>query len=1314
MKTIFCAAIVAFTGFLGLKTTAEPASNWSRTVVVERNAVEKATVVESQWWTTGPLKAKGFGEALFPEQGVDLQAKGANNQALWTEKAMKNGVVNMFNAGASTSTYFYRTLNAKQAGKVRLSFGSDDGIEVWLNGRKVHSNNAARNIAPDQDIVTVELRAGQNELLVKIFNQSGNAGIYYSGADLSEAILASMTEEYPEETRLAKTYLGESWFREMKGSKVSQSAIEGLLKGLKQKEPFQARLTKLVSAGSSAEDEAWMDLFLDVARQREHFAVAVAAVNTLKPGALRLAVQDLQATYPAQYKNGSTYLAAIEAFEKELPQIRQGLAEYDNVALKRFEEFSELSRKAQLENPLLDFEKIVLVKRKASNLCLPQNWQGNSSLDPNVENELATLAYKNPGASIQTLYKPKQNYFVGDSHLNFEADRLLFSSIGTQKRWQIFEIKTDGTGLRQVSKGDEKDVDNYDAVYLPDGRIVYDSSATFQGVPCVGGEDFVGNLYFMNADGSGVRRLCFDQDNDWSPAIMPCGRVMYTRWEYTDSAHYFSRVLMSMNPDGTGQSEVYGANSYWPNSMFYARPLPGSNTKFVAIVSGHHGVPRMGEMVLFDAAKSRLEDNGAIQRIPGYGKPVKGPIMDRLVDDSWPKFLHPYPLSDKYFLVASQPTAEAGWGIYLVDIFDNMLLLKETPGYALLEPQALRPTPRPPVIPDKVKLDEKKATVVVQDIYAGEGLRGVPRGAVKNLRVFEYAYSYRRQGGHYFVGMEGPWDVHRIIGTVPVNEDGSAMFTIPANTPVALQPMDSEGKALQIMRSWFVGMPGEYVSCVGCHEKQNQSASMGASLAARGAAVDPTPWHGRKRGFNFVREVQPVLDKYCVGCHSGKPGRPNFADTTIIPTSGDISPLPKSYLELHPYVRRNGPEGDYHTLTPLEFHADTSLLVQILRKGHYNVKMDEEAWDRLITWIDLNVPAYGTFSEIRPIPSNYEKRRFESQKNYAGLEENIEVYPTPPAERPQFIKPAPMPAKPERVTLPGWPFGDSKARQMQSELGSVDLRLELGNGVFMPLKKIPAGEFVMGDVNGECNEYPMAAVKIAKPFYMGTTEVTLEQFQQFDPSHRNGYYDQHYKDQVRPGYLMDASPTYPVIRISWHQAVEFCKWLSKKTGHKVTLPTEAQWEWACRAGTDSPFYYGNLDTDFAEYANLADASLSKMAVIGIDPQPIPNPDKFWDYLPKEARFNDGALLLADVNHYKANAWGLHDTIGNVAEWTLDTARPYPYNVELASKDATQAGRKVVRGGSWSERPKESRASSRLDYPSWQKVYNVGFRVIVEE
>ncbi len=1034
----------------------------------------------------------------------------------------------------------------------------------------------------------------------------------------------------------------------------------------------------------------------------------VAAEYSINFDALRRSIQSLMAAYPETYRNGKAYLAQVDALEK------QAAIQKDEKATQAYNAAcEELKYKALLiENPLVDFEKILLVKREAGHLGLPQNWQGNTSVKPQMENEVATLDIKTRGANLQTIYKPAQPWFVGDLNLHWDAQKMLFSSIGTNSKWQVFEMKADGTGVTQVTAGEYADIDNYNGIYLPDGRIIYDSTASFVGVPCVGGSDYVGNLHLLSTDRKTVRRLCFEQDNDWYPTVMPDGRVMFLRWEYTDSAHYFSWLLMTMNPDGTGQIEFYGSNSYWPNSTFYAKPCPGNPSKFVGIVSGHHGAARMGELVMFDSTRGRKENTGAVQRIPGWGKPVVDLIKDTLVNDSWPKFLHPVPLNDKYILVSAKSSAKSNWGVYLVDVFDNMVLIKEMAGFALLEPIPLKKTPTPPAIPDRVKLDKTTATVAIQDIYTGQGLVGVPRGTVKSLRLYQYEYSYRNMGGHYKVGIEGPWDVRRIIGTVPVYEDGSAQFEIPANLPVTLQPLDAEGKAVQQKRSWLVGMPGEYVSCNGCHDMQNSAAVIKRTDAMQFPPSKPEPWYGPKRGFSFVREVQPMLDKYCVGCHNGQPGRPNLDDVTITKTSLGGS-FPKSYIELHPFVRRNGPEGDYNLLTPLEFHADTSDLVQLLQKGHYNVKLDKEAWDRLITWIDLNVPAHGTWHEIGNIPGNFEKRRSEMRTLYSGVNEDIEAVLNPYKKTEKFIQPPPMPAKPVPVAVTGWPFSAEKASQMQSALGVNQMRLDLGDGKVIELRRIPAGEFEMGDLTGYPDEYPTARVKIAKPFWMAMTEVSLEQYQQFNPQHRNGYYDMHYKDQVKPGYLMD-QPQVPAIRVSYLEAVELCKWLSQKSGKKVTLPTEAQWEWACRAGTNTPLFYGDLNSDFSKFANLGDASLKQLAVQGVNPQPIKNPDKFWDFVPKDDRFNDGAVHLADVGHYQANAWGLKDMHGNVAEWTRSTYRPYPYDPSLDDKAVSSLAKMSVRGGSWYDRPKNARSGFRQAFPAWQKVYNVGVRLIVEE
>ena len=245
-------------------------------------------------------------------------------------------------------------------------------------------------------------------------------------------------------------------------------------------------------------------------------------------------------------------------------------------------------------------------------------------------------------------------------------------------------MAADSTGLHHLPAKWRADVDYYDPCYLPSGEIAFISTAAFQGVPCNTGVT-VGMMYRMDGDGKTVQQVCFEQDHDYYPTVLNDGRVMYLRWDYTDTPHIFNRMLFSMNPDGTEQAEYYGSNSYWPNAIFYARPIPNHPTKVVGIVTGHH-VGRAGELVIFDPALGKHEVSGVVQRIPGYGQKVEPLIQDKLTEHSWPKFLHPYPLSENYFLVSCKPTPDSLWGIYLVDVFDNMVLLKEVERHALLEP----------------------------------------------------------------------------------------------------------------------------------------------------------------------------------------------------------------------------------------------------------------------------------------------------------------------------------------------------------------------------------------------------------------------------------------------------------------------------------------------------------------------------------------------------------------------------------------------------------------------------------------------------
>ncbi len=1277
-----------------------------------------AAVTFGTWWTVEPIPTLSFSDVVFPELAVDLEAKGLDGKRAWTRHGeFVDGFTNALpGSDTPSATYLYRVINAPAPVTIKVGLGSDDGLAVWLNGTQVIARDVPRLVAQDSDSVELPLTAGENRLLFKVFNHAGGCGFYFSLlGDPLAGLWGQMVRDFPEETAWLMHDASHeallSWFINPDVKEIEKGVIAKVL-GVtgEDGEPLRQELAALDSA--AGDDPAWLDLYVKSCK----FRANVADLQRVNCAALRLAVEDLAKSYPDKYVNAPALLERMDALAARMPEIRQTLVRNPDEARPAIDEALALQRDALLPNPLLDFDRLLLVKRSEGNLGLPQNWQGNCAIaSRGYDNEIAVLSPVSPDGEMKTFYKPENGAFVGDVDLNFDADKMLFSMIGSHDRWQIWEMLADGTGLRQTTLGEEPDVDNYDACYLPDGRITFDSTRAFQGVPCVGGGNTVANFCRMDADGTNVRQLCFDQDHDWCPTVLNNGRLLYSRWEYSDTPHYFSRILFSMNPDGTNQAEYYGSNSYWPNSIFYARPLPNHPSTVVAIVSGHHGVPRMGELVILDPSEGRHEDDGVVQRIPGYGKKVEPTIADTLVDGSWPKFLHPYPLSDKYFLVSCKRTSESPWALYLVDVFDNMLLIKETPGYALFEPVPFRKTPRPAAIPDKIKPDSNEATVYVADVYRGQGMQGVPRGTVKSLRVFEIYYTYPQMGGHVNVGVEGPWDVHRILGTVPVNDDGSVYFKVPSNIPVALQPLDAEGRAVQLMRSWFVGMPGESVSCVGCHERQNSTPPTAATMASRQEAADITPWKGPARGFSFKRDVQPALDKFCVGCHDGQReenGR-KLPDFTRKERNGTNNFTP-AYLALHPFVRRPGPESDYHVLKPREFGANTSELIQMLEKGHHNVKLDADAWDRLYTWIDLNVPDHGTWAEHREIPGNFHARRMEMRTRYANRPEDPEIIPALDQTPVAFVAPEPESARvKENFKGNGWSFDAQTAAARQGTLApEVKRTVDLGDGVAMDLVLVPSGSYAMGSEDGCADEKPAAKVQIAEPFWMGAVEVTNAQYRQFDPQHDSGFIDQANKDHTTPGYSAQA-PNNPVIRITWAEAMAFCRWLSEKTGQAVSLPTEAQWEWACRAGSDAPFWYGRMDADFSKCANLADQSIKLLAVAGINPQPIANPSPFDAFLPRDDRFDDGARIVTEVAKYQPNPWGLYDMHGNVAEWTLSSYRPYPYADNDGRNGLDGAEKKVVRGGSWFDRPHRATASYRLAYDTWQPVYNVGFRVVIK-
>lgn len=1111
----------------------------------------------------------------------------------------------------------------------------------------------------------------------------------------------------------------------------TRKGIESTLRSLKEASFYQSELAKIPSAGTPEEQ---MQAYRQLSKHLTSLLEVQAELEWMNLKAVQEAMSVMK-------KQAGFEAAKADAKFNELKALVSagfsGMYKGNQQAFDKANKALELKRELMLMSPDVNVDKVLTTKFNlgeranyvgAGSLGIqPNNWSNLSSASRrNFRAELVELSgFKSGKIEEKTIYKPEvEGSSVTDLVLNWDGQRVMFTALDTTRRWQIYEINVDGTGLKQITNIPEPDLEFFDGTYLPDGRVMAISNIGYQGVPCVNGGDAVGNMVLYDPRDGDLRRLTFDQDANWHPTVLADGKIMYVRWEYTDLTHYFSRIVMHMNPDGTEQKALYGSGSMFPNSIFDVQPLPKKSSQFVGVISGHHGVVRSGRLMIFDPNKSRKEEKGMVQELPFRDRKIIPEIKDELVNGVWPQFIKPYPLTDETFLVTAKLSPHSRWGIYLVDIYDNLTLVANADNAGMIYSVPVKSTPVPPSIPDRIKPEEKEATVFIQDIYEGEGLRGVPRGEVKSFRVYAYEYAYRNTlSDHYNHGIQAGWDIKRLLGTVPVEEDGSAIFKIPANTPVSLQPLDADGRAVQWMRSWLTGMPGEVVSCVGCHEDQNTIPVPKRVIASTRKPHELKLADGGIRSYTFKYEVQPVLDRACVACHDGsKPGRPNFKDTTSVSVkdwTGQPRFMQRSYLAFHPYVNRQGPEADMYVMTPYEYHASTSEIVRMLDRGHYNVKLTDEEMDKICTWIDLNAPGRGEFDYNELNGYNQYDRRKELADKYANgagvdwrkeladyanlLESKGKIQP----ELPEKV----TPVQHKDVKMKGWPMTEADIKKALSKEKSLRKEIEIADGVKITFVRIPAGKFVMGTNNGYPDQAPERKAEVKKAFWMAEAELTNEQYNALVPEHDSRIYAQFWKDHTTPGYPAN-EPKQPVIRVSCEEAMSYCEMLSQKTGLNITLPTEVQWEWACRGGNNQPFWYGAMDADFGQYENLADVQLEKMAVTGVDPQPMKKDDpwfEYYNYIPKVDTVDDGMMYPLGEYTYKANPFGLINMHGNLQEWTR-YRQPYPFSKTVNPK----RGYAIARGGSWLDRPQDATTTVRRYYLPWQKVNNVGIRLIIED
>ena len=512
---------------------------------------------------------------------------------------------------------------------------------------------------------------------------------------------------------------------------------------------------------------------------------------------------------------------------------------------------------------------------------------------------------------------------IRDPAVSYDGRRVMFAwkKSLNEDDYHLYEMDVTSGRIRQITSG--LGFADYEPCYLPNGDIVFSSTRCVQTVDCFTTE--VSNLYTCDKDGRFLRRLGFDQVHAIYPTVTGDGRVIYTRWDYNDRGQVFPQALFQMNPDGTAQTALYGNNSWFPTTIAHARGIPGSQ-KVVCIFCGHH-TPQTGKLGLIDPSKGREENSGAQLIAPA--RETKAEHIDAYGQQG-ELFQYPYPLSETEFLVTYAPLGRdfekekhsrphdivvARFGIYYMALDGRRELLVSDPALPCNQPFPLASRPTPPRRPGKVDYHQTTGTYYMQDVYAGPGLEGVPRGTIKKLRVV--ALDFRAAiigdngsggpGGKAMISTpiatgNGAWDAKIVLGDARVHEDGSAFFTVPARTPVYFQALDDKGRAVQTMRSWSTLQPGENQSCVGCHENKNAAPPTErypATAALKAGAQALEPFYGPPRGFSFAKEIQPILDRKCVSCHNDREAAAKLYSTDPRKQSAAIAPAdPKKVFSL--------------------------------------------------------------------------------------------------------------------------------------------------------------------------------------------------------------------------------------------------------------------------------------------------------------------------------------------------------------------------------------------------------------------------------
>jgi hydrazine synthase alpha subunit-like protein len=704
------------------------------------------------------------------------------------------------------------------------------------------------------------------------------------------------------------------------------------------------------------------------------------AVQGVYRSALRL-LDDLDAM-----TNGPNVQSLVSRLECLEGQVRRaGLADRAS-RLALYREIRWVAREAAFENPSIASKPIVFLKRRRFISQMLHEYLGYFYDYGDIAGG-GVHVLDEPGRSFNNRdlvagRLPRGNYTT--LSLSYDATTIYFAFAeraaekpdyySSQRRsFHVFAMDADGENLRQLTHGPD---DDFDPCPLPDGDLVLMSTRRggfgrchnpWEPLPAY-------TLHRMDASGRNLRTLSFHETNQWHPSVLRDGRIVYTRWDYVDRSAAHFHGLWTSNPDGTNPSILFGNYTQRINACYQPRAIPGSRR--IMFVAGAHHAAVGGSLVIVDPAQTGLDratGQDSFESIEVLTPEVCFPEAP-----GWPSsyFHSPWPLSENYFLVSFSfdplpgmgPKVErdTSTGLYYLDRFGNMELIYRDEGISCMYPIPLARRPLPSVLPASIDAalgDEGE--LVLSDIR--KSLMRLPEDReICELRVFQVLPKTETHvADKPKIGYARAESARMLLGSVPVEADGSAYFRVPAGKPIYFQAVDDSGRAVQSMRSVVYLQPGQRLGCVGCHEPPGTSPESRPLLALRRPASTISPGPEGSMPFSFPRLVQPVLDRHCVSCHDGSQGPDK---SPLVLTGQRQDRFTRSYQNLRAFARWY--EWGQDTITPIVTRpghsgADESPLTRILTDEIHGdrVKLPDEDLRRLYAWLDGNAPFYGTYSQ---------------------------------------------------------------------------------------------------------------------------------------------------------------------------------------------------------------------------------------------------------------------------------------------------------------------------------------------------------------